>query len=149
MYQYRHTVTIGDTNVTGNMYFEDIFKIQGRCREMWLKERVPAVREAMQSGLTLITKSASNVFLGDFHLFDDVLMRMELLALHPASAVVLFSAYQGDALKSLGKQTIVSGDRNHRPVRFPEALAAPLRELRVPEERLAGIQKMLGNGGGL
>ncbi len=39
-YEYRTTVTIGDTNLLQNMYFTNVFKLQGIFRELWVRDCV-------------------------------------------------------------------------------------------------------------
>lgn len=39
-FEYKSTVTIGDTNVMKNMYFLNFFKLQGIARELWVKSAV-------------------------------------------------------------------------------------------------------------
>ena len=34
-YDYEYTVTMGDTNAMGNLYFLTYFKLQGYVREIW------------------------------------------------------------------------------------------------------------------
>ena len=40
IYEYRTTVTIGDTNLLQHMYFVQFFTLQGITRDLWVKECV-------------------------------------------------------------------------------------------------------------
>jgi hypothetical protein len=39
VYSYRHVVGFGDTNLAGNAYFVNHLEWQGRCREMFLRDK--------------------------------------------------------------------------------------------------------------
>ena len=65
-FEYRTTVTIGDTNLFQNMYFANYFKVQGRVRELWVHECVPNAVKHLSEGLILITKSAHCDYKKDF-----------------------------------------------------------------------------------
>ncbi|NUP02426.1 MAG: acyl-CoA thioesterase, partial [Nonomuraea sp.] len=42
-YEYLHTVGFEETNLVGNVYYVNYLRWQGRCREMFLKERAADV----------------------------------------------------------------------------------------------------------
>ena len=41
IFEHKHVVTFGETNLLGNVYFTNFFVWQGECREMFLHEYVP------------------------------------------------------------------------------------------------------------
>ena len=74
-----HVVTFEETNLVGNVYYTNYFSWQGRCREMFLRERAPETLVALQNGeLRLVTAHASCDFVDEFTAFDEVVVRMSL-----------------------------------------------------------------------
>ena len=78
IYEYRTTVTIGDTNLLQHMYFVQFFTLQGVTRDLWVKEVVSGGLESIRNGLVLITRSAQCEYKKDFFLYDKVLIRMQI-----------------------------------------------------------------------
>jgi acyl-CoA thioesterase FadM len=65
-YEYRTTVTIGDTNLLQHMYFVHFFTLQGITRDLWVKEVVDGGLDSIKNGLVLITKNAQCEYKKDF-----------------------------------------------------------------------------------
>src|SRR6266511_3477044 len=51
-YEYRHVVGFEETNIVGNVYYVNYLRWQGRCREMFLREKASAVLEDLLDQLT-------------------------------------------------------------------------------------------------
>ncbi|MDI5903918.1 acyl-CoA thioesterase, partial [Streptomyces sp. 12257] len=47
-FEYRHTVGFEETNLVGNVYYVNYLRWQGRCRELFLKQKAPAVLADVQ-----------------------------------------------------------------------------------------------------
>src|SRR5919197_5050854 len=77
-YEIRHTVGFEETNLVGNVYYVNYLRWQGRCREMFLKERAPAVLEDLQDDLKLFTLKAECEFFSEITAFDQLSVRMRL-----------------------------------------------------------------------
>lgn len=77
-YEYRHTVGFEETNLVGNVYFANHVRWQGRCREMFLREKTPAVVKAIEHGLALVTTRVSCEYLAELSAFDDLVILMRL-----------------------------------------------------------------------
>jgi enediyne core biosynthesis thioesterase len=77
-YEYRHVVSLEETNVVGNVYFANYVRWQGRCREMFLRDHAPDVLEGLSSGLSLVTVRCSCEYILELFAFDEVLIRMWL-----------------------------------------------------------------------
>jgi enediyne biosynthesis thioesterase len=54
-YEIRHTVGFEETNLVGNVYYVNYVRWQGRCREMFLKDKAPAVLQEVREDLKLFT----------------------------------------------------------------------------------------------
>jgi enediyne core biosynthesis thioesterase len=89
-YELRHVVSFEETNLLGNVYFVNHFKWQGRCREMFLRERAPGVLGEIAQGLRLATVRCSCEYLEELAAFDEVAVRMSLAALGPSSLTLRF-----------------------------------------------------------
>jgi len=89
-YEYRHVVGFEETNVVGNVYYANLVLWQGRCREMFLRDRAPEMLDAIRSGLSLVTTRVSCRYLAQLWAFDEVIIRMRLAALSETSATMTF-----------------------------------------------------------
>ena len=120
-YEYRTTVTIGDTNLLQHMYFVHFFTLQGITRDLWVKEVVTGSLQSIQEGLLLITKHAQCEYMKDFLLFDRVLVRMQIRNLRGASVELVFKFYNEATMElhAEGTNEIVFA-RNNRVCRIPE-----------------------------
>lgn len=75
---WAHTITFGETNVMGNVYFARQFDWQGECREMFLKTHCPGVLGELADGLRLITLNAHAEYFGELIAFDEIELHMRL-----------------------------------------------------------------------
>ncbi|MBS0248058.1 MAG: acyl-CoA thioesterase [Proteobacteria bacterium] len=73
-----HTITFGETNVMGNVYFARQFDWQGDCREMFLKTHCAGLLAAIAHDLRLVTLNAHAEFFGELFAFDEIELRMRL-----------------------------------------------------------------------
>src|SRR2546430_4459132 len=77
-YEYTHTVGFEETNLVGNVYYVNYLRWQGRCREMFLKQKAPAVLRELQDDLKLFTLRAECEFFSEITAFDELSIRMRL-----------------------------------------------------------------------
>src|SRR5208283_2902990 len=68
-YEYRHLVGFEDTNLVGNVYYVNHLRWQGRCREMFLREHVPALLSELQADFALVTLFCSCEYLEEIVAF--------------------------------------------------------------------------------
>lgn len=80
-YEYRHTVGFEETNLVGNVYYVNYLRWQGRCREMFLKEKAPEVLLDLQDDLKLFTLKVECEFFAEITAFDELAIRMYLIEL--------------------------------------------------------------------
>jgi enediyne biosynthesis thioesterase len=110
-YEYRHVVAFEETNLLGNVYYTNHLRWQGRCREMFLKEKAPDVLEELSKGLFLVTAHCSCDYYGELLAFDEVIVRMHLAELTPQRMVLKFDYLcrknEKDELVARGEQHIV------------------------------------------
>lgn len=120
-YEYRTTVTIGDTNLLQHMYFVHFFTLQGITRDLWVKEIVPGGLESIKNGLVLITRSAQCEYKKDFYLYDRVLVCMQTRNLRNASTDLVFKFYNEATMElhAEGTNQIVTAN-NQGICRIPE-----------------------------
>jgi len=135
IYEYRTTVTIGDTNLLQHMYFVRFFTLQGVTRDLWVKECVPGGLESIRDGLVLITKNAQCEYKKDFFLYDKVLVRMQIRNMRGASVELAFQFYNEEtmALHAEGSNEIVFANSSHRVCRIPENFRAAGKEYSADE----------------
>jgi len=120
-YEYRTTVTIGDTNLLQHMYFVHFFTLQGITRDLWVQECVPGGLESIRDGLVLITKNAMCEYKKDFYLYDRVLVQMQIQNLRGASTELVFRFYNEATMElhAEGTNEIVFANSSHRICRIP------------------------------
>lgn len=93
-YEYRHVVGFEETNLVGNVYYVNHLRWQGRCREMFLREHAPDVLDALAGDLALVTRQCSCQYLRELSAFDEVVVRMSLVALRQNVIALAFEYFQ-------------------------------------------------------
>ena len=127
-YEIRHTVGFEETNLVGNVYYVNYLRWQGRCREMFLKEKAPTVLAELREDLKLFTLKAECEFFAEISAFDELAVRMRLDELTQTQIQFSFDYVKvvdgEDSLVARGRQRIVC-------MRGPNTRTVPSR---VPEE---------------
>jgi enediyne core biosynthesis thioesterase len=133
-YEYRHTVGFEETNMVGNVYYVNYLRWQGRCREMFLKDRAPSVLEELQHDLKLFTLKVDCEFFAELTAFDDLVIRMRLTELAQTQVQFGFDYVRldesGETLVARGSQRVAcmrGPNTRTTPARVPEALAKALQ----------------------
>ena len=134
-YEYRHVVAFEDTNLIGNVYYVNYVRWQGRCREMFLRDRAPEVIQALKYGLALVTTRVSCEFMSELIAFDEVTVRMRLGELSQNRITMNFEYWKqkpaGEELVARGEQQVACMQREGEqmvPVPVPRQLREALRE---------------------
>jgi enediyne biosynthesis thioesterase len=78
-FEYLHTVGFEETNLVGNVYYVNYLRWQGRCRELFLKERAPDVLAEIRGDLKLFTLKVDCEFFAEITAFDELSIRMRLI----------------------------------------------------------------------
>ncbi|PTA47774.1 thioesterase family protein [Micromonospora sp. RP3T] len=128
-YELRHTVGFEETNIVGNVYYVNYLRWQGRCREMFLKDRAPAVLADLQADLKLFTLKVECEFFSELTAFDEIAVRMRLIERAQTQLEFGFDYVRlgpdGETLAARGIQRVacMRGPNNRTvPTRVPEAL---------------------------
>jgi enediyne biosynthesis thioesterase len=154
-YEYRHLVGFEETNLVGNVYYVNYLRWQGRCREMFLRERAPEVLAEIRDDLKLFTLKCECEFLAEITAFDELSIRMRLEDLTQTQIGFSFDYVRlrdgFDELVARGRQRVAcmrGPNTDTRPTRVPESLrkalepyavAAPAAPRSRPTEELAEI----------
>lgn len=77
-YEYRHQTGFEETNVVGNVYYVNHLRWQGRCRELFLKEKAPDILDELNHDLALSTVRCSCEYFDELWAFDEIIIRMSL-----------------------------------------------------------------------
>ncbi|BCB74091.1 acyl-CoA thioesterase [Phytohabitans flavus] len=133
-FEYPHTVGFEETNIVGNVYYVNYLRWQGRCREMFLKERAPAVLADLQDDLKLFTLKVDCEFYAEITAFDELSIRMRLVDLAQTQVEFSFDYVRlepggGETLVARGRQRVacMRGPNTATvPTRVPESLAQAL-----------------------
>lgn len=130
-YEYRHIVGFEETNLIGNVYYANHVRWQGRCREMFLRDRAPAIIEALKYGLVMVTTRVSCEFMAELVAFDEVILRMRLGELAQNRITMNFEYWRGEELVARGEQQVACMQREGEqvvPVPVPPQLREALKE---------------------
>ncbi|RKT55196.1 acyl-CoA thioesterase [Saccharothrix australiensis] len=127
-YEIRHTVGFEETNLVGNVYYVNYLRWQGRCREMFLKEKAPTVLEEVRDDLKLFTLKVECEFFAEITAFDELSVRMRLEELTQTQIQFSF-----DYVKVTGGQEVLvaKGRQRIACMRGPNTDTVPAR---VPED---------------
>ncbi|MEU6077880.1 acyl-CoA thioesterase [Micromonospora sp. NPDC047074] len=133
-FEYLHTVGFEETNLVGNVYYVNYLRWQGRCREMFLKERAPDVLADVRDDLKLFTLRVDCEFFAEITAFDELSIRMRLEELAQTQVEFSFDYVKldrdgGETLVARGRQRIacMRGPNTRTvPARVPEALVTAL-----------------------
>lgn len=141
-FEIRHTVGLEETNLVGNVYYVNYLRWQGRCRELFLKERAPEVLDDLRADLKLFTLRVSCEFFAELTAFDDLSVRMRLAELAQTQIEFTFDYVR---LEPAGGETLVArGMQRVGCMRGPNTRTVPAR---VPESLVRALQpytEMLG-----
>jgi enediyne biosynthesis thioesterase len=154
-YDYRHLVGFEETNLVGNVYYVNYLRWQGRCREMFLLEKAPAVLDDIRDDLKLFTLKVECEFLAEIWAFDQLSIRMRLEDLTQTQIGFAFDYVKlSDGLEILvgrGRQRIAcmrGPNGNTKPSKVPEALREALSQYELtPQRPLALAQAGAGPEG--
>lgn len=133
-FEYVHTVGFEETNLVGNVYYVNYLRWQGRCREMFLKERAPEVLADLRNDLKLFTLRVDCEFFAEITAFDELSIRMRLAQLAQTQVEFSFDYVRlepngGEAMVARGSQRVAcmrGPNTKTVPARVPEALIRAL-----------------------
>lgn len=139
-YELKHIVGFQETSLAGNVYYVNYIGWQGRCREMFLKEKAPDILRQLGDDLRLVTVSCSCDYLAELSAFDEIVIRMRLRSRAQNRLSLSFEYVRvngtNEELIARGKQTIAcmrqDGPQMH-PVHIPDSLLAALQPYESPE----------------
>ena len=133
-FEDRHVISLEETNAVGNVYFARYLSWQGRCRELFLREKCPEIlAQVAQGTLHLVTREVSCRYEVELFAGDVVSVRLRLKR-HTHTRIWLAFEYvrvAGDVETTVatGDHTIaclVQPDRARppTPAELPDALVA-------------------------
>ncbi len=141
-YEIQHTVGFEETNLVGNVYYVNYLRWQGRCREMFLKEKAPDVLADLMTDLKLFTLKVECEFFAEITAFDQLSVRMRLEELTQTQIQFTFDYVKiTDGVQNLvatGRQRIacMRGENNDTaPTRVPAALREALAPYTVADAK--------------
>lgn len=121
---FKKTVYLNDTNMMGNTYFARYFDWQGSTREDFFKFLMPNYEAFLQAGIKLITLEAQMKYLYESVLYDDILIKLRLGTITPASVELFFSFLNQRSGKVLakGSQKIAFADKTGKFMLVPQEI---------------------------
>jgi enediyne biosynthesis thioesterase len=134
-FEYRHIVGLDETNVVGNVYYAHFVRWQGRCRELFLRERVPGLIAELGDGLKIFTLTCSCEYVAEVFAFDEIAVRMRLAELTQTQVAFTFDyvrlSGEAEVLVAKGQQRVLcmrADDGAMKPARVPQ----PFRQALTP-----------------
>lgn len=131
VYEYRHIVSFEETNLVGNVYYVNLLRWQGICRERFLRDYVPEILEELGRGFCLVTLHCSCDFLAELSAFDEVVVRMRLGGLTQSRLRMLFEYWRStpllEELVARGEQRVACMRRQVGGI-VPATLPSGLRQ---------------------
>ena len=146
-YEIRHVVGFEETNLVGNVYYVNYLRWQGRCREMFLRERAPQVLADIRADLKLFTLKVDCEFFAELTAFDELAIRMRLTEITQTQIEFAFDYVRlgdGDGdehLVARGRQRVAcmrGPNGRTAPARVPESLARALAPYGAPAPVASG-----------
>jgi enediyne biosynthesis thioesterase len=158
-YELRHLVGFEETNLVGNVYYVNYVRWQGRCREMFLRDRAPDVLEDIRGDLKLFTLSVGCDFFAEITAFDQLSIRMRLEDLTQTQIGFTFDYVRlrgedgavAEDLVARGRQRVAcmrGPNSDTRPTRVPEALRRALEPYAVPASGSVPPGQLAATAGG-
>lgn len=130
-YEYRHVVSLEETNVVGNVYYTNHIRWQGRCREMFLRDHAPEFLASLANGASLVTTKVSCEYLHELTAFSEIVVRMYLAGYTQNRITMLFEYFRktegGEELVARGEQQVACMRRDGASM-SPAALPSTLRD---------------------
>jgi enediyne biosynthesis thioesterase len=134
-FEYLHTVGFEETNLVGNVYYVNYVRWQGRCRELFLKQRAPEVLADLRDDLKLFTLKVDCEFYAEITAFDELSIRMRLQELAQTQLQFGFDYVR---LEPGGGETLVArGAQRVACMRGPNTRTVPAR---VPDALLRALE---------
>ena len=133
-YELRHVVGFAETNLVGNVYYTHHLAWQGRCRELFLRDRAPSVLADLRQDLRLVTTRCACDYFTELFALDEIVIRMRLAEQVQNRIRLVFDYHRvtvsHEELVARGEQEIAclrrSGDA-WVAAPFPEAMQTALR----------------------
>lgn len=132
-YEHYHVVGFEETNLTGNVYFVNYLRWQGRVREMFLSEHAPSILGQLADGLAMVTTRCSCEYLGELNALDRIRIRMRLTEIVHNRVTMTFEYWRClpdcEQLAAKGEQQIACMQRSGAglsPTPIPAALRRAL-----------------------
>ncbi|CAL9401484.1 enediyne biosynthesis thioesterase [Streptomyces glaucescens] len=158
-YELRHLVGFEETNLVGNVYYVNYVRWQGRCREMFLRDRAPDVLEDIRGDLKLFTLSVGCEFFAEITAFDQLSIRMRLEDLTQTQIGFTFDYVRlrgedgavAEDLVARGRQRVAcmrGPNTDTRPTRVPEALRRALEPYALPASGSVPPGQLAATAGG-
>ncbi|MFV2109806.1 MULTISPECIES: acyl-CoA thioesterase [unclassified Micromonospora] len=149
-YEYRHLVGFEETNLVGNVYYVNYLRWQGRCREMFLRDRAPEVLADIRDDLKLFTLKCECEFFAEISAFDELSIRMRLEDLTQTQIGFAFDYVRlrdgFEELVARGRQRIAcmrGPNTGTRPARVPDPLRIALSHYAVSGGNGNGQRRVL------
>jgi enediyne biosynthesis thioesterase len=129
-YEYKHIVGFEETNLVGNVYYTNFIRWQGRCREMFLREKAADILDLLKNGFAMVTTRVSCEYLNELSAFDELTIVMKLGGIKQNRIAMVFEYWRDEELVARGEQEIACMKREGDsivPAAVPESLTLALQ----------------------
>ena len=122
-YEYRHVVSVDETNLVGNVYQANYMRWLGRCREMFLREHGPVVLGKLRGDLELSPIEPESGNLAEISPLDIISVRMRL---DRTTSTRIDFAFDCVRIRE-GEEALVGQSRQRAHVRGVRSAGTPAR----------------------
>lgn len=105
-YEYRHIVSLEETNLVGNVYYANHVRWQGRVREMFLHDHAPDILRELEQDLSMVTTRVYCEYYSELFAFDEVLIRMSVSEVTQSRVAMNYEYLCKGQLMARGEQQI-------------------------------------------
>ncbi|HIJ79481.1 MAG: thioesterase family protein [Desulfobulbaceae bacterium] len=119
-YRYQHIVSIGDTDITRNVYFTKYLEWLGYAREAMFLSKV-SPDKILSGKIVMVTKNTAIAYLQEYQLYDTANLFVTMSKVSRTSAKLFFRYFNQelDRLCAVAKQLIITTDLNGKPTVIP------------------------------
>lgn len=137
-FKYVLVVSIGDTNMEGNVYWTNYFEWFGKAREAFLISVFPEFLKMFSSGARLLTHETNIRHISSAFFTEEIVLEISVGEMRKTSAKVLVDFIKKSTGEKIaeGWQTIVFANAEGRPAPIPSELREAVLKYAIPSGKM-------------
>ena len=135
-YEYERRVTFSMTTEEQNVSHAKFPELFGVIRENYAIDLLPDFRKDIGTKYLLKTRSASYLYLKDFHFGDTISMKMFVTEVNDVGYTLVCLFLKGNEICTIGEQKIVYAGVNNMPQKMTPGMKFIYEAIKVTEEEI-------------